>query len=78
METTYEEKAKFAMLLLEGTSLNEAKSLNYVVTPEDEIAWAEVAKAPYDYPPANETSGCAVPTFDWRNQLWLVIVVVAV
>ena len=67
METTYEEKAKFAMLLLEGTSLEEAKSLNYVVTAEDEIAWGEVAMAPYDYPPANETSGCVVPNFDWEN-----------
>ena len=68
-ETTYEEKAKYAMLIIGGTTLKEAKKLGYVVTLQDVEAWREVKKNPGDYSPANETSGCAVPTFDWENQL---------
>ena len=66
-ETTYEEKAKFAMLIMGGTTLKEAKKLRYVVTSKDVEAWHEVKKNPGDYPPPNETSGCAVPTWDWQS-----------
>jgi len=41
--------------------------LGYVVTSKDVEAWREVKKNPGDYPPPNETSGCAVPTWDWRS-----------
>jgi hypothetical protein len=66
-ETSYEEKAKFAMLIMGGTTLKEAKKLKYVVTLKDVEAWHEVKENPGDYPPANETSGCAVPTWDWES-----------
>jgi len=66
-ETTYEEMAKYAMLIFGGTTLKEAKKLGYVVTSKDVEAWREVKKNPGDYPPPNETSGCAVPTWDWRS-----------
>ena len=34
-ETTYEEMAKYAMLIFGGTTLKEAKKLGYVVTSKD-------------------------------------------
>ena len=66
-ETTYEEKAKFAMLIMGGTTLKEAKKSRYVVTSKDVEAWHEVKKNPGDYPPPNEISGCCVPDFDWES-----------
>jgi hypothetical protein len=67
METSYETKSVHARLILGSTSLAEDKKLRYVTTPEDVLAWKEVKSAPGDYPPANETSGCAVPDWDWRS-----------
>ena len=43
-ETTYEEMAKFAMLIMDGTTLKEARKLRYVVTSKDVEAWREVKK----------------------------------
>ena len=52
-ETYYEDMAKFAMLIIEGTTLSEAKEWGYVITRKDEIAWKEVRKNPGDYPPSS-------------------------
>jgi hypothetical protein len=58
---------KYAKLIFGGATFKEAKKSVYVVTSKDVEAWREVKKNPGDYPPPNETSGCAVPTWDWRS-----------